>query len=278
MSIPFIPLFVLFIIALTMMLVGLRLSPRAFAAVQREMKGPSYIKYTLATGRRSPYSGFLLILMCGLVFCLSILFLYKVSNSISPNSYLVTSYQVATNVTPNTANFQIPRGVSVASKVLKRLAQLDHNQYESNQQYDIWAASACSATAMTEVINAYGHNYRIADILQAEINQSAISPELGLLKLEGIDHTVAQFGFGTAQLSRAPLDSVISVANSGWPIIVDFPPSGDWPTGHFLVVVGGDSNSVFLADSSPHDFAAMPQQQFLRDWGGFAVVVMPKAQ
>jgi len=46
---------------------------------------------------------------------------------------------------------------------------------------------------MTEVINAYGHSYRIADILHVEISQSAISSELGLLKLNGIDRTVAQF-------------------------------------------------------------------------------------
>ena len=356
MSIPFLPLFVLFIIALIIMLVGLRLSSRILAADRREIEDTSYRrdtrqgrssrnvstrgsanayhtplkqvesysgsrdyknpvevedilarnklvsaictilrslmidtrrelitsqskgKYVYATSRRKLYGWFLFFLICGLVFSGSVVFLYRELNSISSNPLFMLQYQSAANSTPSAVNIQIPQGVSEASKALKRLAQMDSSQYESEQQYDTWAPSACSTTAMTEVINAYGHNYRISDILQVEISQSAISPELGLLKLEGIDHTVAQFGFSTAQLSRAPLDSVISVANSGWPIIVDFPPSGDWPTGHFLVVVGGDSNSVFLADSSPHDFTAISQQQFLRDWGGFAVVVMPKKQ
>jgi hypothetical protein len=235
-------------------------------------------KYVYATSRRNLYGWFLFFLICGLVFSGSVVFLYRELNSISSNPLFMSQYQSAANSTPSAANIQIPQGVSGASKALKRLAQMDSSQYKSEQQYDTWAPSACSTTAMTEVINAYGYNYRISDILQVEISQSAISPELGLLKLEGIDHTVAQFGFSTAQLSRAPLDSLISVANSGWPIIVDFPPSGDWPTGHFLVVVGGDNNSVFLADSSPYDFTTISQQQFLRDWGGFAVVVMPKAQ
>ncbi|HEY4033881.1 MAG TPA: cysteine peptidase family C39 domain-containing protein [Ktedonobacteraceae bacterium] len=356
MSIPFIPLTLLFIVALTVMLVGLRLSSRTLTADRREIEDTSYRrgtrqgrpsrnvstydttntchlplkqvesyagsrdyknpgkvggilarnkfvsetctilrdlmigtrrelissqskgKYTYVTSRRSFYGWFLFFLTCGLVFSGSVVFLYRELNSISSNPLFMLQYQSAANSTPTAAHIQIPQGVSGASKVLKRLAQMDASQYTSEQQYDTWAPSACSTTAMTEVINAYGHNYHISDILQAEIGQSAISPELGLLKLEGIDHTVAQFGFGTAQLSRAPLDSIISVANSGWPIIVDFPPSGDWPTGHFLVVIGGDSSTVLLADSSSSNFTSMSRQQFSRDWGGYAVVVMPKGQ
>ena len=326
MSVPFVPLVILFIVALTIMLVGLRLSSRTSTADQHEIedsfdrrstrqrrlsenvsirgatnayrppvkpveryagsrdyKNPVKVegiltrnklvsetctilrdlmigtrrelvcsrsngKYMYATSRRSFYGWLLFFLICGLVFSGSVVFLYRELNSISSNPLFMLQYQSAANSTPSTAHIQIPQGVSGASKALKRLAQMASSQYTSEQQYDTWAPSACSTTAMTEVINAYGHNYHISDILQAEISQSAISPELGLLKLEGIDRTVAQFGFSTAQLSGAPLDSIISVANSGWPIIVDFPPSGDWPTGHFLVVIGGDSSTVLLAD------------------------------
>jgi hypothetical protein len=218
----------------------------------------------------------LFFLICTLTFSGGLFLLYKELNSTSAKSLLMAPYQLAANTTPNVLPPQIPQGFSGASKALKRLAQMDPNQYSSEQQHEMWASSACSTASMTEVINAYGYNYHISDILQAEIKQSAISPELGLLKLDGIDHTVAQFGFSTAQLSKAPLDSLISVANSGWPIIVDFPPSGDWPTGHFLVVTGGDNDTVALADSSPKDFTSISRQQFLRDWGGYAVVVMPK--
>ena len=279
MSVPFIPLVLLFMVALTTMLVGLRLSSKTLTANQPALGA---ISHRLATRQRcidrNMSNWLLFFLICTLIFSGSVFLLYKELNSISAESLLMVPYQLATNTTPNILPPQIPQGFSGASKALKRLAQMDPNQYSSEQQYKMWAASACSTASMTEVIDAYGHNYHISDILQAEISQSAISPELGLLKLDGIDHTVAQFGFSTAQLSRAPLDSLISVANSGWPIIVDFPPGGDWPTGHFLVVIGGDNDTVALADSSPDDFTSMSRQKFLQDWGGFAVVVMPKKQ
>ncbi len=375
----FIPLIALFIIALIIMLVGLRLSSRTLAASKRETKGTSYrrgmrqgypsknvsrrgspirlrgvesyessIDYRISGKVRStrvrssePISGMdislmdlttyiprelisnssnvryalkiflraclksahlgkrylasqadridlfkqalrkyssllLLILSLGLILSISLCYLY---NTFFPSYIYVSSVAPALPVTkPYTLPRQLPQGVGGASKAIKRLAQLDSSQYSSEQEYNVWSGSACSATAMTEVINAYGHSYRITDILHVEISQSAISSELGLLKLNGIDRTVAQFGFSTVQLGKAPLDSVISVANSGWPVIVDFPPGGDWPTGHFPVITGGNSDSVFLADSSPRNFTAMARQQFLRDWAGFAVVVMPKKQ
>ncbi len=217
-----------------------------------------------------------LILAAGLIFGASCLFLYREGYFMVSSPHFLLPYQGGSTTTSHAINFQIPHGVGGASKALNRLAQMDRSQYSSEQQYDLWAPSACSATAMTEVIDAYGQSYRISDILQVEIKQAAISSDLGLLELEGIDRTVAQFGFGTAKLSKAPLDSIISVANSGWPVIVDFPPSGDWPGGHFLVVIGGDSNTILLADSSAFDYTSMSRQHFLHDWGGLAVLVMPK--
>src|SRR2546427_7318363 len=43
--------------------------------------------------------------------------------------------------------------------------------------------------------------------------------------------------------------SVINTANSGKPVIVGFPPDR-YAGGHLLVVIGGDSTNVYLADSS----------------------------
>ena len=44
-----------------------------------------------------------------------------------------------------------------ASQQLVRVSQLDPAQYSSSEEYNTWAYSACSAAAMTEVFNAYGH-------------------------------------------------------------------------------------------------------------------------
>src|SRR5947209_4797418 len=139
-------------------------------------------------------------------------------------------------------------GLIGASKALKRISQVDPGQYASRQDYNIWWNSTCSAASMTEVINAYGHNYRLADILKVEAGLGEITPALGLMERRGIDRTLAQFGFTTTWLTSATLDKVINVANHGRPVIVDFPPSR-WPGGHILVVIGGDSNYVYIADS-----------------------------
>ncbi len=72
-------------------------------------------------------------------------------------------------------------GLVRASKALQRISQLDPGQYHSAEEYKTWRDSTCSAAAMTEVINAYGHHYRLADILQVEAGLGEITPALGLL-------------------------------------------------------------------------------------------------
>src|SRR5260370_14070578 len=205
MAVSFIPLLILFIIALTSMLVGLRLSPRTFAADQPEIEDTSYRRgarqerpssttvVSTIQGYRQPvsqaiaprgykqtpklsyhrstrkHSKWLLhILGLGLIFSISLWYLYRIFFPSSIGFYATKPYTLPP---------QLPQGVAAASKALKRLAQLDPSQYSSEQEYQVWSASACSTTAMTEVINAYGHNYRITDILHVEISQSAISSQ-----------------------------------------------------------------------------------------------------
>ncbi|HEY7416573.1 MAG TPA: C39 family peptidase, partial [Ktedonobacteraceae bacterium] len=148
----------------------------------------------------------------------------------------------------NSASTSIaPIGTSGASKALVRINQLDVNQYANQQDYNTWAYSTCSTAAMTEVINAYGHHYRIADILKVEAGIGEITPDLGLLEPHGIDRTVAKFGFKTMWFNKPSLDQVIAFASQGHPVIVSFPPDR-WEGGHLLVVRGGDKNNVYLAD------------------------------
>ena len=166
-------------------------------------------------------------------------------------------------------------GLVGASKALKRISQADPGQYSSPQEYSTWWNSACSAASMTEVINAYGHNYRLTDILKVEAGLGEITPALGLMEHRGIDRTVAQFGFTTVWLTSPTLDKVLNVANHGRPVIVDFPPS-TWAGGHILVVIGGDSNYVYTADSSMLNMQAFTHKNFLKYWTDFAAVVIPK--
>ena len=168
-----------------------------------------------------------------------------------------------------------------ASKALVRISQLDPAQYNSQQDYNTWWPSACSAASMTEIINSYGHNYRIADILKAETGVNEITPDAGLLEPYGLDKTLARFNFTTHWLSNPlalpahpSVDDLVNTANSGTPVIINFPPSR-WAGGHLLVALGGNKNYVYLADSSRLNMRAMDRQTFLKYWIGFAVVATP---
>src|SRR5437588_1826742 len=161
-----------------------------------------------------------------------------------------------------------------ASRQLVRISQLDPNQYATADEYHTWAYSACSAAAMTEVFNAYGRHLRVTDVLRVEARIGEITPELGLVRREGIEHTAAQFGFKTTWGNSWTLDQVIATANSGKPVIVDFPP-GKYAGGHILDVIGGNNDYVYLADTSLWNRHAITRTQFLSWWAGYAAVVTP---
>jgi hypothetical protein len=162
-----------------------------------------------------------------------------------------------------------------ATQSLVRLSQLDPAQYASNQEFTTWAYSACSTAAMTEVFNAYGHHYRVTDVLKVEDQIGEITPQLGLLEEVGIQRTAAQFGFKTTWGHNLSLDQIIDIANHGRPVIVSFPPDR-YDGGHLLVVTGGNSSVVNLADSSLWNRHSLSRTQFLQWWEGFYAIVTPK--
>lgn len=229
-------------------------------------------------GDKAPWIGLTLILVA--IFCFS---LFMLKTFLPGSGMLVaTSWpDAAAAATPpaasasaSNANANPLASLSGASKALVRINQLDPAQYNSQQDYSTWAYSTCSTAAMTAVINSYGHNYRLADILKVEAGIHEITPDLGLLEPTGIDRTVAQFGFKTYWLSNTSLDNVIKAANQGHPVIVGFPPAL-WSGGHLLVVRGGNSQYVYLANSSRLNMQTMARATFMKYWAGFAVVAMP---
>ncbi len=162
-----------------------------------------------------------------------------------------------------------------ASQKLVRLSQLDPAQYNSTQEFQSWAYSACSTASMTEVFDSYGRHYRITDVLKVESQIGEITPQLGLLEDIGIQRTATRFGFNTQWGHNLSLDQIIAVANSGKPVIVSFPPDR-YAGGHLLVVTGGNSNFVKLADSSLWNRKTLSRAQFLNWWEGFYAIVTPQ--
>lgn len=167
---------------------------------------------------------------------------------------------------------------SQVSHTVERIGQLDPGQYDSHAEYNLWAYSACSAAAMTEVVNAYDGNFRIHDILVVEERVGAITPQSGLLYDGGIERTMTQppFNMQTTWGYERSLSQVIDTANRGVPVIVSWPPSR-YKGGHLVVVTGGNGTTVFLADSSIWDRHAVSRVQFLKWWGGFSAIVKPTA-
>ncbi len=171
----------------------------------------------------------------------------------------------------HTAAHQMP---GLASQRLTRVYQLDPAQYASQQEYNTWAYGACSAAAMTAIFDAYGRTYRITDVLKVESRIGEITPADGLLRPAGIAYTATQFGFQTDWGPNWSYDRLITTANQGTPVIVDFPPY-KYAGGHILVVTGGNSTTVFLADSSYYNRHTLPYAQFMNWWNGYGAAVTP---
>lgn len=156
-----------------------------------------------------------------------------------------------------------PAPASYSSR-LTRIPQLDQSQYDSPDQYNAYSPSACSAAALTAILDSFGANWHISTILDEEIALGAITPSQGLVRMSGIPNTAAHFGFVATPVSS--LDQAIQVANSGTPVIVDILPGAAWPGGHFVDVAKGSADTVALIDSWSTNYQTISKQRFL-SWG-----------
>src|SRR6266566_9073966 len=215
-------------------------------------------------GRRSDGSSSLIVIIIGLI-SVFVLGMYTLLHLLPSHALIgfVPFYGDTSTTSSSGSNQTTSQPAYAASQALLRLGQLDPGQYATRGEYNTWAYSACSAASMTEVINAYGHHYRITDILKVEARLGEITPALGLLEDIGIQRTVAQFGFKTTWGHNLSLSQVIDIANGGRPVIVSFPPY-KYEGGHLVVVTGGNAEFVYLADSSFYDRHVLTHAQFLQ--------------
>ena len=177
------------------------------------------------------------------------------------------------NPTTTTSNASFPL---TASERLVRVDSSARNQYYTPYQWQVWSYSSCSGIAMEMVMNAYGRHLIAADVLQEELNMGVWDVNLGLLREDGINSTAAYFGFNTSATHTRTLQNILAISNQGSPVIVSVRDSYYFPGGHIFVVRGGDSNSVYIADSSPHNFQSMTYSTFLAMWQGFSAVLTPR--
>ena len=157
-----------------------------------------------------------------------------------------------------------------ASMRLMRIDSAARDQYYTDYQWQVWSYASCSGISLEEVMNAYGHNYIAADVLQVESNMGVWDTYSGLMGGEPAMARVANyFGFKADPHPPRTLQDLIYITNKGFPVIVGMP-------GHILVVRGGDSNFVYLADSAPANRKVLTHAAFLAIWDGFSVLLTPK--
>lgn len=167
------------------------------------------------------------------------------------------------------------------ARTVQRISQLDGSQY-GPPPLDVgtWWEAACSAAAITEVLDAWGDTYHIRDILAEEVQLGVITPRLGLLETAGITRTAQHFGFTATILRDGSLSAVIERANQGHPIIVNIPANRAatlYPGGHFLVVEGGTGQMVYTADSSRLNLHVWNRTTFQRYYAGLAIDLAPNS-
>ncbi len=156
-----------------------------------------------------------------------------------------------------------------ASQRIVRVNSADRSQYYNDYQWQVWSFSSCSGISLEEVMNAYGRHYIAADVLQVELNMGVWSVYSGLIGGEpSMAKIASHFGFKASPNPPHTLQALIATVDKGYPVIVGEP-------GHIFVVRGGDSNYVYVLDSSPTDLTVLTHAQFMALWNGFSVLITP---
>jgi len=172
------------------------------------------------------------------------------------------SYSASVNLSAHPLNF-------TASQRIVRVNSADRNQYYNDYQWQVWSYSSCSGISLEEVMNAYGYHYIAADVLQVELNMGVWSVYSGLMGGEpSMARIASHFGFKASPNPPRTLQALIATADKGYPVIVGEP-------GHIFVVRGGDSNYVYVLDSSPANLTTLTHAQFTALWNGFSVLITP---
>ena len=123
---------------------------------------------------------------------------------------------------------------------------------------------------MAALLDAYGATLNgrplnCGDVLEAEYHLSVYNPvnSWGLItgSPDELAKTAAHFGFTGYYTQKLSLDDLITLANAGIPSIVRIPT-------HVMVLMGGDSQNVFLADSGGLHLSKVTRTQFLHGLPG----------
>lgn len=171
-----------------------------------------------------------------------------------PAAPVAWSYTAAGGAAPPAAS-AVP-AVDIAAGVVALYQGDPTAGWDSPQQYQEWWPSACSAFAMDAVLTAFGVETRPGLVLDDEIRQQAITPQNGLISLEGYADLVPRFygGLDSTYYYHMQTGHLRQILASGLPVLANlWDPDGRYyhfESGHWLVVVGYSDHSP-LPDHGP---------------------------
>jgi hypothetical protein len=187
-------------------------------------------------------------------------------------SYMLPGSKLPSFITNGSQFSSLHQSPGQQSSSNARIDQTDRAQYASDQEYSTWHLSSCSAASMAYVLNTSGGHYLLHDVLQAEIQQGQISSYAGLLYgFDSVAKTVQALGYHATAVPGG-IDGIVGMANGSNPVIVSMQNS-DWPSGHILVVVGGDTNTLQVVDSWTTNKTSISRSDFSSQWTGLAASV-----
>jgi phosphate/sulfate permease len=164
------------------------------------------------------------------------------------------------------------------SELIARGDSAARNQYHTDYEWQFWSYSSCSGFAMAEVMNAYGRHLIAADVLEEEQRLGVWSVYGGLLNNQGIVETANYFGFNASLSNSLTLQQLIVISDKGTPVIVSVQDKTYFPSGHVMVIRGGDEQYIYTVDSSPENFTRMSYSMFLGMWSNnhFSAILTPR--
>jgi hypothetical protein len=195
------------------------------------------------------------------------------------SAWAIVSHQsLASIVSLQQLNQAQPAQQSLMLNASERISvhrQSNRAEYNNdNPEWQLWSYSACSGCALAALMDAYGAQkngkpLNCGDVLEVEYNLGVYDPgtsptqNRGLLPPGqlGLAKTAAQFGFASHYSKNVSLGDLINLANSGTPSIIGIAT-------HVMILTGGDSEHVMLADSGGLHLSSVTRYQFLHGLPG----------
>lgn len=149
------------------------------------------------------------------------------------------------------------------------ISQRDKSQYNSDAEWREWAASACSAAAMTSVLNGFGKQVKVSDVLAMMREQNSISSSGGLYRYGVFSSIGGKYGlkvqYSEDKDVNRHFDKIMAALAQGSPVIVNIQDATFFPNGHFIVAVRSNPDGTVSVLNPDPERGKPVSQEWPRD-------------